>query len=111
MISNIPNYIWNIKRVVGTRDLVEDEKKDIEEDKLKENIELSPERTLYNVVFDNKPLQVDAEYAISMILEYGYYLSGKVQDDSRQREEIAKSINDSNNQVIITVFLFQLIDL
>lgn len=88
-----------------------DEKKEMEEDKLKENIELSPERTLYNVVFDDKPLQVDVEYAMAMILEYGYYLSGKNPDDSRPMEEIARSMNDPDSQVIITVHAFQLADL
>lgn len=107
MISNIPNYIWNVKRVIGSSSLVEDEKKEVEEGKLKENLELDSERGLYNVEFDNKHLKVDAEHAMAFMLEYGYYIAAKKHDDSRSLSEIAKSVGSDGSRMIITVRTLQ----
>ena len=36
---------------------------------------------MYNVRFNNEPLEVDVENAVSQIIQYLYYLSFKTSDD------------------------------
>ena len=82
--------------------------KDVEEEKkleqLKSNINVENDFVSYRVRYDNKDLDITNEHALSIILEYVYYLSKKTTDDGfNSLPELSRKCN-KENQIIMSVF-------
>lgn len=64
----------------------------------------SKDRAFYNVEFDGQPLEVDAETALSLIVEYQIYLAFKEPTDGYSDvPKVAQHINEEGNTAVITV--------
>ena len=79
---------------------VEEEKK---LEQLKSNINVEKDFVSYRVRYDNKDLDITPEHALSIILEYVYYLSKKtVNDGFDGLKDLSKKCNNEN-QIIMSV--------
>ena len=104
MRSNLDNYIWGIKKVIGSSMLIENVEEEKKLEQLKSNINVEKDFVSYRVRYDNKDLDITPEHALSIILEYVYYLSKKTNDDGfNNLQELSRKCN-KENQIIMSVF-------
>ena len=97
------NYIWGIKRVIGSSSLIKDVEEEKKLEQLKSNINVEDDFVSYRVRYDNKDLDITPEHALSIILEYVYYLSKKtVNDGFDGLKDLSKKCNNEN-QIIMSV--------
>ena len=97
------NYIWGIKRVIGSSSLIKDVEEEKKLEQLKSNINVEKYFVSYRVRYDNKDLDITPEHALSIILEYVYYLSKKtVNDGFDGLKDLSKKCNNEN-QIIMSV--------
>ena len=76
---------------------------EIKQEQLKSNIKVEDDLISYKVRYDNKDLDITPEHALSIILEYVYYLSKKtVNDGFDGLKELSKKCNNEN-QIIMSV--------
>ena len=94
-----------LKTIIGTNCLVSDLAKDIEEGHLKSNLHLEgKDRAIYSVTFDEQPLEMDVEKAVSRIIEYQLYLAFKGLDEGyNMLTEVAKRFVDTHSSGVLTV--------
>ena len=77
---------------------------EIKQEQLKSNIKVEDDLISYKVRYDNKDLDITPEHALSIILEYVYYLSKKTTDDGfNSLPELSRKCN-KENQIIMSVF-------
>ena len=77
---------------------------EIKQEQLKSNIKVEDDLISYKVRYDNKDLDITPEHALSIILEYVYYLSKKTTDDGfNSLQELSRKCN-KENQIIMSVF-------
>ena len=77
---------------------------EIKQEQLKSNIQVEDDLISYKVRYDNKDLDITPEHALSIILEYVYYLSKKTNDDGfNSLQELSRKCN-KENQIIMSVF-------
>ena len=77
---------------------------EIKQEQLKSNIKVEDDLISYKVRYDNKDLDITPEHALSIILEYVYYLSKKTTDDGfNNLQELSRKCN-KENQIIMSVF-------
>lgn len=72
MIKNFSNYIWGYKTVIGSKDSFAPS--------LSTRVKNSDDRAIFPVSYNQKDYNIDAELALSLVLEYLYYTFLK--DDS-----------------------------
>ena len=76
---------------------------EIKQEQLKSNIKVEDDLISYKVRYDNKDLDITPEHALSIILEYVYYLSKKTNDDGfNSLQELSRKCN-KENQIIMSV--------
>lgn len=76
---------------------------EIKQEQLKSNIKVEDDLISYKVRYDNKDLDITPEHALSIILEYVYYLSKKtVNDGFDGLKDLSKKCNNEN-QIIMSV--------
>ena len=76
---------------------------EIKLEQLKSNIKVEDDLISYKVRYDNKDLDITPEHALSIILEYVYYLSKKtVNDGFDGLKDLSKKCNNEN-QIIMSV--------
>ena len=102
---NISNYIWGYNAVIGTNSFVEKYSDEEKRKYLKSNLTLyESKRAMYNVRFNNEPLEVDVENTVSQILQYLYYLSFKTSEDLYSDvPRISKQFTETNSTSVIAV--------
>ena len=61
---------------------------------------------MYNVRFNNEPLEVDVENAVSQIIQYLYYLSFKTSDDLYSDvSRISHQFQETGSTSVIAVWI------
>ena len=102
---NISNYIWGYNAVIGTNSYVEKYSDEEKRKYLKSNLTLyESKRAMYNVRFNNEPLEVDVENTVSQILQYLYYLSFKTSEDLYSDvPRISKQFTETYSTSVIAV--------
>lgn len=102
---NIANYIWAYNAVIGTNCIAEKYSDEEKEKYLKSNLSLyGSDRAIYNVRFNNEPLEVDVEDVVSQIIQYLYYLCFKTSEDLYSDvPRIAKQFNETGSTSVIAV--------
>lgn len=97
------NYIWGIKKVIGSNSLITDFDEEIKREQLKSNIKVENDFISYGVEYNGQNISVTPEHVLAFILEYAYYLSTKAPDHGiDQLKEDAKKCSDEND-VVLTV--------
>lgn len=83
--------------------MIKNVNEEIKQEQLKSNIKVEDDLISYKVRYDNKDLDITPEHALSIILEYVYYLSKKtVNDGFDGLKELSKKCNNEN-QIIMSV--------
>ena len=105
---NIANYIWGYNAVIGTNSVVNKYSDEEREKYLKSNLTLyGSDRAIYNVRFNNEPLEVDVENVVSQIIQYLYYLSFKTSDDLYSDvPRISQQFKETGSTSVIAVCIY-----
>ena len=83
--------------------MIKNVNEEIKQEQLKSNIKVEDDLISYKVRYDNKDLDITPEHALSIILEYVYYLSKKtVNDGFDGLKDLSKKCNNEN-QIIMSV--------
>ena len=83
--------------------MIKNVNEEIKQEQLKSNIKVEDDLISYKVRYDNKDLDITPEHALSIILEYVYYLSKKTSDDGfNSLQELSRKCN-KENQIIMSV--------
>ena len=96
-------YVKICVQVIGSSSLIKDVEEEKKLEQLKSNINVENDFVSYRVRYDNNDLDITPEHALSIILEYVYYLSKKtVNDGFDGLKDLSKKCNNEN-QIIMSV--------